>query len=132
MSKKPILIVTANKNETAALFRDKDFFNCTQGNRSGIPEDNLFYNIGYFGKHYVVHFELLEQGAARADAASSSVEVAIRAYQPVAVILVGIAFGKDYGKIGEGYQRIGDVFAYTAEEIERKLKEKDTSGQLRS
>jgi len=111
---RPILLVTANKNETNALLQDNEYFKHSQGNRSSLPEDTLFYNIGYFGKYYVVHFELPEQGAERADASLPSIETAIRAYNPVAVILVGIAFGKDdEDKEGEERQRIGDVLIST-------------------
>ncbi|MCL1913178.1 MAG: tetratricopeptide repeat protein [Eubacteriaceae bacterium] len=106
---KPILLVTANPNETAALLEDKEFFVYTSGNRSSIPEDALYYDIGRFGHYDAVHFQLPQQGSARAESSALSLETAIRAHEPCAVILVGIAFGKDYGEEGEGYQRIGDV-----------------------
>lgn len=95
MNQKPFLLITANEHETDALLLDKNFFVFDPNQRSSIPEDTLFYNIGKFGEYNVVHFELPDQGSTQSDAALASTLMAIDAWKPIAVILVGIAFGKD-------------------------------------
>ena len=102
------LIVTANENETNALLNDQCFtYNDNQ--RSDIPHDVTFYNIGQYGYYNVVHFELNTQGAVGSDASQLSIATAIDAFQPKAVILVGIAFGKDFSDDKNRKQSIGDV-----------------------
>lgn len=102
------LIVTANANETNALLNDPAF-TYKDNQRSGIPHDVSFYNVGKYGYYNVVHFELNTQGAIGADAAQLSIATAIDAFQPKAVILVGIAFGKDFSDDKNRKQNIGDV-----------------------
>lgn len=102
-----ILIVTANENETKALLDDKDFKYKTK--RSNYANDVNFYNIGTYGYYKVVHFELISQGSIGADAAQLSIATAIDAFNPAAVILVGIAFGIEFSDNPKKVQRIGDV-----------------------
>ena len=92
---KSFLFVTANKNETAALLKDKDFFKYDEGVRSGNENDDNFYNVGYFGKYKVTHFELVDQGSVKSGASLLSICKAIEFCQPDGVILLGIAFGKE-------------------------------------
>lgn len=101
------LLVTANKNETDALLNDPTF--TVETARADDPNDPIFYNIGKFGCYDVVHFELTNQGAVGADAAQLSIVSAIHSFKPDAVILVGIAFGKEYYNSKQPSQRIGDV-----------------------
>lgn len=106
--KEYILIVTANKNETNALLND-EYFVYKGNQRSTISHDVTLYNIGQYGYYNVVHFELNTQGSIGADAAQLSVSTAIDAFHPKAVILVGIAFGKDFSDDINKNQKIGDV-----------------------
>jgi pentatricopeptide repeat protein len=106
---KRFLFVTANENETTALLEDTDFFKYEQGLRSQNPNDDSFYNVGKFGCYEIVHFELQDQGAVKAGASLPSIMMAIDAWKPDAVILIGIAFGKDNEKKPEPRQHIGDV-----------------------
>lgn len=107
------LIVTANDNETTALLEDHEFFPHESGVRSELPDDVLFYNKGRFGEQEVVHFQLPDQGSVRADSSLPSVLAAIEAWKPHAVILLGVAFGKDNEEKGEPRQHIGDVLIST-------------------
>lgn len=103
-----ILIVTANENETNALLNDQNFV-FMDNQRSNIPYDVSFYNIGTYGYYNVVHFELNTQGTIGADAAQLSIINAIDAFKPKAVILVGIAFGIEFSDNINKKQKIGDV-----------------------
>ena len=102
------LFVTANENETAALLKDKKFFSF-KSERSKNKNDNNYYNVGTFGKYNVVHFQLASQGVVNSEAAILSVVNAIDTYHPDAVILLGIAFGRDNSNTPEPCQHIGDV-----------------------
>lgn len=104
---KRFLFITANRYETEALLKDEVFYVYKEV-RSPISTDTTFYNIGKFGCYEVVHFELIDQGTVKSDAAILSIYEAIEAWQPDAVILVGIAFGKDDEKHNLN-QYIGDV-----------------------
>ena len=126
MSKK-FLFVTANSHETNALLKDKSFF-AFEEKRSAISTDTAFYNVGKFGEYDVVHFELINQGAIKSDASILAIYDAIEAWRPDAVILVGIAFGKDNGKSG---QHIGDILVskmvadYESEKIKNGMHQSD-------
>lgn len=111
MSKR-FLFVTANQNETDALLSDKEFFNYTS-RKSEDPVDITTYNVGKFGQHEVIHFELQSQGSVKSDASILSVDTAIREFAPDAVILLGIAFGKHDDQTEEPRQHIGDVLVST-------------------
>ena len=107
-SEKLFLFVTANKNETAALLNcGDDFFKFRPNIQSALPHDANFYNVGKFGCYDSVHLELIDQASVRQGASILSISNAIDAFNPDAVILVGVAFGSGNGK-GDG-QTIGDV-----------------------
>lgn len=122
---KKFLFVTANSHETEALLKDKNFFVYTE-KRSSIDTDATFYNVGKFGSYEVVHFELINQGSIKADASILAIYEAIEAWKPDAVILIGIAFGKD-----EQGQHIGDLLIskmvadYDSEKIKDGVKQSD-------
>ncbi|WP_343246851.1 hypothetical protein [Diplocloster hominis] len=101
-----LLLVTANENETKALLNDTDFTYKTD--RSDDPNDAAFYNIGKYGHYDIVHFELTDQGSVGSDASQLAIVSAINSFHPDAVILVGIAFGKEFRDSPKG-QKIGDV-----------------------
>ena len=101
------LIVTANENETNALINDSEF-KCEE-KRSEDPTDVTFYNVGKYGLYDIVHFKLLEQGAVGADSSMLAIDAAIKEFSPKAVILVGIAFGRDYENDQNRSQEIGTV-----------------------
>lgn len=101
------LLVTANENETKALLEDVHFSYETK--RSDDPNDSAFYNIGKYGCYQVVHFELGSQGSVGADASQLAIVSAINNFHPDAVILVGIAFGKEFHDSPNPSQKIGDV-----------------------
>lgn len=105
---KKFLFVTANTHETNALLKDRNFFSFEE-KRSSINTDATFYNVGKFGNYDVVHFELINQGSIKADASILAIYEAIEAWHPDAVIIIGIAFGKDNDDISEPRQHIGDV-----------------------
>lgn len=127
---KRFLFVTANTHETKALLEDSDFF-IFEEKRSSIKTDANFYNVGKFGNYDVVHFELINQGSIKADASILAIYEAIEAWHPDAVILIGIAFGKDNDQISEQGQHIGDVLIskmvadYESEKIKDGLQQSD-------
>lgn len=101
------LLVTANENETKALLSDAQFQYETK--RSDDPNDTAFYNIGKYGCYNVIHFELNSEGSVGADASQLAIVSAINCFHPDAVILVGIAFGKEFHDSSNPSQKIGDV-----------------------
>lgn len=106
-----ILLVTANDNETDALLSDSSFRCMTE--QSDNPNDGNFYRVGKFGNYDIAHIELATQGSVKATASVLSITKAIDYLNPVAVILVGIAFGKDDPKDPKSKQQIGDVLIST-------------------
>lgn len=128
--KQRFLFVTANRNETNALLKDKDFFNFEE-KRSPKLTDTIFYNVGKFGNYDIVHFELIDQGSIKADASILAIYDAIDAWHPDAVILIGIAFGKDNETTSEPRQHIGDILVskmvadYESGKIENGVLESD-------
>lgn len=127
---KKFLFVTANSHETDALLRDRDFF-AFEEKRSPINTDASFYNVGKFGNYDVVQFELINQGSIRSDASILSIYEAIEAWHPDAVILIGIAFGKDNDDMPDPRQHIGDVLIskmvadYESEKIKNGIQQSD-------
>ena len=103
-----VLVVTANPAETAAVLNDKTF-QYESDQQSDDPNDPMFYNIGSYGCYHVIHFELMEEGSVGSDASQLAIATAINAFHPIAVILVGIAFGKDFSDSINPGQKIGDV-----------------------
>lgn len=107
-SEKLFLFVTANKNETASLLNCGDnFFTFRPNIQSTLPHDANFYNVGKFGCYDAVHLELIDQASVRQGASILSISNAIDAFNPDAVILMGVAFGSDDRK--SDWQTIGDV-----------------------
>ena len=123
-----IMVVTANENETDAVLSCKSF-SYTE-TRSPDENDPTFYNIGTWGAYNVIHFELISQGSIGADAAQLSIATAINNYHPDAVILVGIAFGKEYHDSLNPSQHIGDVLI--SEKVADYESGKIKNGQLLS
>jgi nucleoside phosphorylase len=124
MENRRFLLVTANEHETNALLADRNLFSYVE-QQSTNPEDVLYYRIGKFGNYEAVHFELPEQGSVGADASFASVLTAIEEFHPDAVILVGIAFGRDCENALEPCQHIGDVL------ISKKIADYD-SGKIKA
>lgn len=110
--KKRFLLITANENETEAILSE-ECFKFTSNVRSDNLDDDSFYNVGYFGEYEAVHLELQSQGSVKSGASLPSIISAIEYWQPDAVILIGIAFGKDNEDKGEPRQHIGDVLIST-------------------
>lgn len=111
MENKTFLLVTANKHESAALLDDRSFVYHME--RSPDEHDDAFYNVGKFGHYNAVHFELNSQGSIGADSAQLAIASAINSFHPDAVILLGIAFGKEFHDTTRPTQRIGDVLIST-------------------
>lgn len=101
MNNSPILIVTANDNETDAFLKDRSFINYIKGNNTN---DKNFYNVGKLFGYDVVHFQIPVQGSIKETGSLLSIDHAIKEFMPCAVILLGIAFGVDEKK-----QKIGDI-----------------------
>lgn len=101
------LLVTANENETNALVGDP-IFKCKE-ERSNDPNDSTYYNVGTYGAYNVVHFELNSQGSVTSESAILAVHTAIREYHPDAVVLIGIAFGREDDNTKNSSQQIGTV-----------------------
>ena len=103
------LLVTANEHETNAVL-NSGMFNYKE-ERAKDPDDTLYYHVGEFGRFSVVHFELPDQGSVGSDASALSINAAIKEFSPDAVILIGIAFGKENPNPGEEslIQPIGTV-----------------------
>lgn len=118
------LLVTANENETHALISDPAF-KCEEM-RSSDPRDATFYNVGTYGEYDIVHFELPDQGSVGADSSQLAINTAINEFKPDAVILVGIAFGKDNDTDQNRSQEIGTVLVSekVADYESGKVKEK--------
>ena len=102
-----IMIVTANENETKAVLACKSFNH--KVNKSNDQYDVNFYNVGKWATYDVIHFQLPMQGANGADSSALSLASAINNFEPNAVILLGIAFGKDNKDDKNRTQNIGDV-----------------------
>ncbi|MCL2064354.1 MAG: hypothetical protein FWG98_08285 [Candidatus Cloacimonetes bacterium] len=90
------LFVTANENEKIAF--EKKFIFLGVKYIKGSP-----CALGEFGRYYSAWFHMPSQGTSNADATLLFGEI-IKDISPVAVIMVGIAFGAD-----ECTQKIGDV-----------------------
>ena len=124
---KRFLFVTANKNEANALLKDEKFFPHISNEHSLLADDKNFYDLGYIENYEVVHFRLRRQGSARPGASQASIEKAIRAWKPDAVILLGIAFGKQKESAHKLGQQIGDVLiAETIQDYESGRVGKDS------
>lgn len=125
----PILLVTANENETDALLKCSSFL-IQETKHSDDARDATIYNIGILGCYHVVHFELVQEGSVGSNASQLSIANAIDAFAPKAVILVGIAFGKRNEKDENPSQEIGDVLIST--QVADYLSGKVKNGELES
>lgn len=106
---RPILVVTANDNETNA-FRNQENFKLfpkekqDKINKGNDINDTNTYYCGTYCDYNIATFQLPEQGSVKSDASLYSIDAAIKRFKPCAVVLLGIAFGAD-----KNSQRIGDV-----------------------
>lgn len=97
-----LVIVTVNEHETRAVF--EAFLAAT--NTAPVPhslEGRVYHDLGVVNETRIFH-ALSEMGSASLGAMQQTVDKAIRALEPGAVVAVGIAFGADRDK-----QAIGDV-----------------------
>ncbi|MDB5310312.1 MAG: hypothetical protein JWO38_4514 [Gemmataceae bacterium] len=97
-----VVVVTVNAHETRAVF---DAFQAATGSEAlAVPlEDRVYRDLGTLNGTRVFH-ALSEMGSGGIGAMQQTVDKAIRALAPGAVIAVGIAFGVDENK-----QEIGDI-----------------------
>lgn len=97
-----VLLVTVNEIETRAVH---DGFQIETGQRAiPVPLDGrVYHNLGMLNSASVYH-ALSEMGSGSVGAMQQTVDKAIRALDPAAVIAVGVAFG-----INEKKQAIGDI-----------------------
>jgi nucleoside phosphorylase len=97
-----VVLVTVNKHETRAVF--DAFQDATGGEAVAVPiEDRVYHDLGTLNGTRVFH-TISEMGSGGIGAMQQTVDKAIRALEPGAVIAVGIAFGIDDKK-----QNIGDI-----------------------
>lgn len=97
-----VLLVTVNAIETKALL--KAFESATGGQAQARSiEDRVYRDLGVVNGMRIVH-ALSEMGSGGAGSAQQTVDRAIRALNPKAVIAVGVAFGTNGKK-----QSIGDI-----------------------
>ena len=125
----PILLVTANENETDALLNCKSFL-IKKPRHSDDSRDATIYNIGTLGCYSVVHFELVQEGSVGSNASQLAIANAIDAFSPKAVVLVGVAFGKRNENDENPSQEIGDVLIST--QVADYLSGKVKNGELQS
>ena len=97
-----ILLVTVTKIESAALH---NLLKPLPGSKKilKISKSALTYNVGVLGNYRVCHVEC-KMGSVAAAGSLATTTRAIQDWNPKAIIMVGIAFGKD-----EEEQNIGDV-----------------------
>ncbi len=102
MSNADYLLITANPFETRALL---DVFEQASGAKAAAVTINqrVYRNLGVVNGARVFHART-EQGSGGVGGAQQSVDKAIRALAPRAVIAVGIAFG-----VNERKQKLGDI-----------------------
>jgi nucleoside phosphorylase len=97
------LFVTATDIETGALHEQMRPIN-GEGSLVLCAIENNSYYLGKIGKYGIVHLQLDDMGAMATGGVITTVIEAINEWSPDAVIMVGIAFGRDSKK-----QKIGDV-----------------------
>jgi nucleoside phosphorylase len=97
-----MVLVTVNKHETRAVF---DAFEAATGGAAVAVslEERVYHDLGTLNGTRVFH-AISEMGSGGIGAMQQTVDKAIRALDPGAVIAVGIAFGVDENK-----QAIGDI-----------------------
>ncbi|MCF6437232.1 pentapeptide repeat-containing protein [Pseudoalteromonas sp. MMG022] len=97
VDKADIVLLTFNEHELQQCLLE---FGCNGAEQGLVKKDRLYYRLGLVSGHKVV---LLHSAQATIGALQSA-EAAIAAWQPKAVIAVGIAFG-----INKAKQNVGDV-----------------------
>jgi nucleoside phosphorylase len=116
-----VLVVTATNIETHFLHRKmKPSINSAKIRK--VYNENQTYYVGVLGEYEIAHVQSAI-GSITRDGSILTVQKAIEFWQPKAVVMVGIAFGKDKKKL-----QIGDVLvskSITAYDIVRKGNEQD-------
>jgi nucleoside phosphorylase len=97
-----VVLVTVNDHETEAVYTEFKAATATKAVPVSL-EGRLYHNLGTVNGTTVYH-ALSEMGSGGAGGMQQTVEKAIRALDPAAVIAVGIAFG-----VNEDDQEIGDI-----------------------
>jgi len=100
--KPDIVIVTVNEHETRAVHDEFEAATATTSVTVSL-EGRLYHNLGMLNGTTVFH-AISEMGSGSVGAMQQTVDKAIRALAPGAVIAGGIAFG-----LNEGKQSIGDI-----------------------
>lgn len=97
-----VVLVTVNEHETRAVH--DAFLAATEAESTPVSlEGRLYHNLGKVGDTTVYH-AISEMGSAGSGGMQQTVEKAITALQPGAIIAVGIAFG-----VNEQKQAIGEI-----------------------
>jgi|GEM_PF-4136723 len=119
---RPFLFITANDHENNAFQKHFKPSNKSLDYQQGSIKGRKL-RLGTFGKYEAAHLHLLEQGPTNPHA-TLLVHETIRVLNPIAVIMVGIAFGvNEDASSAERKQSIGDVLVsknilpYDAEKI---------------
>jgi len=102
-SDKLILLITATEIEADALLQKLSPLN-GQDSILNVHYNNHTYNVAKLSQYNVVHVQCASMGMIKRDASITTTMEAIDDWNPDAVIMLGIAFGKD-----ERTQKIGDV-----------------------
>jgi nucleoside phosphorylase len=97
-----LLLITATEIETKTL---RTYLKPLDGYDSILEGtiDDITYRLGKFGEYNAVHFQC-GMGTVGRDSSLLSTYIAIRFWEPKAVVMIGIAFGRDPVK-----QNLGDV-----------------------
>lgn len=97
-----LLLVTVNEIETNSLLSKLEPLEDYSDILVAYNKNNTYY-IGRFGAYNVIHVQS-DMGAINRDAVMTTVDNAIRMWNPRGIIMVGVAWGMNKGK-----QKIGDV-----------------------
>lgn len=97
-----LLLITATEIETKTI---RKYLSPLSGQEEILQGtiDDLTYRLGKFGAYDAVHFQC-GMGTTGRDASTLSTYIATQCWKPTAVVMIGIAFGKDQKK-----NRLGDV-----------------------
>ena len=97
-----LLLVTVNDIETNSLFSRLKPLKDYSDIRVAYSKNNTYF-IGRFGAYNVIHVQS-DMGAMNRDAVMTTVDNAIKMWNPRGIIMVGVAWGMNKEK-----QQIGDV-----------------------
>lgn len=97
-----LLLVTVNDIETNSLLSRLKPLEDYSDILVAYSKNNTYF-IGRFGAYNVIHVQS-DMGAMNRDAVMTTVDNAIKMWNPRGIIMVGVAWGMNKGK-----QRIGDV-----------------------